>query len=247
MPIALADLGIQTWSFRGFRGDAIIAQVRACGLSRVELCTAQLGFGDPGSPERVLAAYREAGVAIDALGVHSCGGADDERLFAFARQAGIGVIGVDFAPSLSTTALGDAERLAERYDLRLAIHNHGGRHWLGSAAMLERVFAETGARIGLCLDTAWAQDAGEDPVAMVRRFGRRLYGLHVKDFVFDVAGAPRDVVVGSGNLDLPALAAALEEVGFAGYAALEYEGEPEDPAPAIRACVAAAHQELCHA
>jgi sugar phosphate isomerase/epimerase len=247
MPIALADLGIQTFTFRAFTGRELIARLRASGLGRVELCTIHVDFADEAAQDRLLADFRAAGIAIDALGVHGCGGADEERVFAFARKAGARVIGVDFAPTLSLAPFRAAERLAERYDLKLAIHNHGGRHWLGSAAMLERVFAETSERIGLCLDTAWALHADEDPVAMVRRFGRRLYGLHVKDFAFDAGGAHRDVVIGTGELDLAALAAALEEVGFAGYAALEYEGEPEDPAPAVRACLAAAQQELCHA
>jgi sugar phosphate isomerase/epimerase len=247
MPLALADLGIQTYSFRGFRGKDIVDQVRRCGIRRVELCTMQVEIGDRAAEDRVLAEYREAGVAIDALGVHGCGSANDEQVFAFARRAGASVIGVDFAPTLSTATFRAAEQLAEKHDLKLAIHNHGGWHWLGSKAMLERVFAETGERIGLCLDTAWAMHASEDPLAMVRAFGSRLYGLHVKDFAFDAAGEHRDVVIGEGNLDLAALAAALDEVRFAGYAALEYEGEPEDPSPAIRACVAAAQQKLCSA
>jgi sugar phosphate isomerase/epimerase len=247
MLLAPDSLGIQTYSFRGFRGREIVAKVRECGLNRVELCTMQADFSDPQALERVLAEYREAGVSIDALGVHRCGSPDDEAVFAFARRAGASVIGVDFAPTFSLETFRAAERLAERFDLRLAIHNHGGYHWLGSRQMLEEVFARTGERIGLCLDTAWAMHAGEDPLRLVREFGKRLYGLHIKDFAFARSGRVDDVVIGTGNLDLAALADALVEVGFSGYAALEYEGEPEDPVPAIRACVAAARQELCHA
>jgi sugar phosphate isomerase/epimerase len=246
MAIKAAQLGIQTYSFRGFSGTAIIDQVRACGLSRVELCTMQADFSDPAALEKLIADYRKAGVAIDALGVHRCGGADDERVFAFARQAGAKVIGVDFAPAFSLDVFHAAERMAERFDLRLAIHNHGGYHWLGSAQMLELVFANTNERIGLCLDTAWAMHAGEDWLGLIERFGKRLYGLHVKDFTFAHDGKVEDVVIGKGNLRLAKLKKALDDVGFAGYAALEYEGQPENPGPAIRDCVAAAHKELCH-
>ncbi len=129
---------------RGFQGEEILRQVAACGISRVELCTMQFDIGDPASTRRVLASYRAAtSIAIDAFGVHSCGGPHDEAMFAFAVEAGARVIGVDFPPTLSTAPFRAAERLAERYDLRLAIHNHGGYHWLGSAQMLERVLAET--------------------------------------------------------------------------------------------------------
>jgi inosose dehydratase len=246
MAIEPGSLGIQTYSFRCFTALEIPRMVRACGLGRVELCTMQFNLKDEAQLAALVAAYRDAGVAIDAFGVHGLGSADDERICAFAKRVGATVIGCDAPAGCDAALWRAAERLAERYDLRFAIHNHGGTHWLGSAQMLEKVFASTGERIGLCLDTAWAMQGGEDPLAMVRRFGKRLYGLHVKDFTFAPTGRVRDVVIGQGNLDLRALAQALDEVRFAGYAALEYEGEPEDPSPAINACRLAAHEEFCH-
>ena len=246
MFIARDKLGIQTYSFRGFQGQEILDKVRACGLSHVELCTMQADFTNPQALEALLESYRHAQITIDALGVHGVGSPLDEAVFSFAQRAGIRVIGCDFAPTFALEGFRAAERLAERFDVRLAIHNHGGWHWLGSSQMLTAVFANTSQRIGLCLDTAWAMHSGENYLEMIRRFGKRLYGLHVKDFVFDRAHGFKDVVIGRGNLDLPALSQALEEVGYAGYAALEYEGEPEDPVPAITACVAAAREELCH-
>ena len=137
-----------------------------------------------------------------------------------------------------------AQDLADRYDIKLAIHNHGGRHWLGSSEALRHVFAETGPRIGLCLDTAWALDAHEDPLGMATEFGTRLYGLHIKDFVFDRAGKPEDVVVGSGNLDLAELRRVLQAVDFVGYAVLEYEGDVDNPVPALTECVKAVRREM---
>jgi hypothetical protein len=45
--------------------------------------------------------------------------------------------------------------------------------------------------------------------------------------------------VGTGNLDLPQLLKNLEAVNFGGYAVLEYEGDVENPVPALKECVAA--------
>ncbi len=246
MAIGPETLGIQTYSFRSFPALQIPDMVRGCGLRRVELCTMQVDTSDEPQMAALIEAYRAAEVTIDALGVHGLGGAQDEAICRFASRVGARVIGVDAPPGADAGLWAAAERLAERHDLRFAIHNHGGRHWLGSAQMLESVFAGTGPRIGLCLDTAWAMQAGEDPLELVRRFGTRLYGLHVKDFAFERSGHYQDVVIGRGGLDLRALALALIDVGYTGYAALEYEGEPEDPAPAIIACREAAHGELCH-
>jgi sugar phosphate isomerase/epimerase len=80
-------------------------------------------------------------------------------------------------------------------------------------------------------------DSGEDPLAVARKFQDRLYGLHIKDFVFDRAGRPKDVIVGTGNLDLEGLAAFLTDIAFDGYLTLEYEGDVDDPVPATKECV----------
>jgi sugar phosphate isomerase/epimerase len=82
-------------------------------------------------------------------------------------------------------------------------------------------------------------DSGQDPVAMAEKFASRLYGVHVKDFVFDRAGRPEDVVVGTGNLDLAKLKSVLDKNSFDGYTVLEYEGDVNDPVPALKECVEA--------
>ena len=105
--------------------------------------------------------------------------------------------------------------------------------------ILEKLFTEASSNIGLCLDTAWMLDSGEDPVAVARKFQERLYGVHIKDFVFDRAGRPEDVIVGTGNLDLEGLAAFLTEIEYDGYFTLEYEGDVNDPIPATKECVEA--------
>ena len=78
-----------------------------------------------------------------------------------------------------------------------------------------------------------------DPVAMARRFGNRLYGVHIKDLIFGHARVPEDVVAGTGNLDLRGLLETMQSVDFDGYVVLEYEGNVENPVPALTECVQA--------
>ena len=52
------------------------------------------------------------------------------------------------------------------------------------------------------------------------------------------------LILGSGNLDLPATAAALAETGFKGLSIIEYEGAPDNPVPPIKECVAAVRGQL---
>ena len=240
------EMGVQSYCFRAFTDNAKVAElVRKCGLSRIELCGVHIDFDDTATHESIIKTYRDGGVEVCSIGVENIG-ADDaalRRRLEFCKASGAKVITVSFAPAITGAQLDAAGKMAAGYGVRFAIHNHGGRHWLGNSETLDHVFDQAEQRgddqLGLCLDTAWALDAGEDPVAMAERFASRLYGIHIKDFVFDRARKPEDVVVGTGNLDLPKLIQVAEGAGFDGACVLEYEGDVDDPVPALSGCVKA--------
>jgi len=234
------ELAVQSYCFRHFKDiPTLLAKVGESGMTRIELCFAHVKPDQPDTLDAILAAHRNAGVKIVSYGVHTLGvnGDADRAAAAFCQAAGAKHMNVDFKPDSFDQAAPAAEKLAEEFGLKLMIHNHGGRHWLGGAQMLEYVFSRTSDRIGLCLDTAWAMHSHEDPIKMVERFGSRLYGLHLKDFTFARDGGFTDAIVGTGNLDLPALRNALKAVGFSGVAVLEFEGSVENPVPEVRQCV----------
>lgn len=233
-------LAVQSYCFRAFRDNRkTAALVKECGLVSIEVCVVHADFAKPESFAEVVRTYREQGVEVVSIGVNAITG--DERqnrtLFECARLAGLAVMSIDFDINSVPESFAQADRLAEEYGINLGIHNHGGRHWLGSSQALRWVFSKTSRRVGLSLDTAWALHSKEDPVAMAREFGDRLHVIHVKDFVFDRAGKPEDVIVGTGNLDLQAFDRVLAQAGFRGAAVLEYEGDESNPVPALRECV----------
>ena len=155
------QVGIQSYCFRGFKTLAeVLPRLKACGVSTVELSGVHGDFTR--DADAMIAQCRAAGVRIASIGVERfTGNVAKER-----QQAGASVIAVDFAPDAGPDVWRAAERIADEFDLRLAIHNHGGRHWLGNSQMLAQVFASTSPRIGLCLDTAWALDSRENPLTM---------------------------------------------------------------------------------
>jgi sugar phosphate isomerase/epimerase len=238
------ELSVQNYCFRHFKPQgpsAIARKVRECGLTHCEVTAPT----DPALFAETKKAFNDEGVTIGSvsLPVAFSGNPDAERNgLAFAQFCGVKSVMCNFAPQRDFWKPFDvAAKLAEEHGVNLAIHNHGGYHWLGPKPMLAFVFANTSERIGLCLDTAWALDAKMDPIDAVKSFAKRLYGLHFKDFLYSPARQPQDVIVGEGNINLPALIAALKEIDYNGYAALEFEGDVENPVPKLRKCVEAVY------
>ncbi len=243
------QLSVQTYCFRNFTDNATVAQmVKECGLAGVEI----FGYGihgdyaDPTTFPAVAQIYKDAGLNLDAIGVVTFEGdeAKERKYFESVTASGANLISCSFDIEKLPQCLRTAEKLCEEFDCRVAIHNHGGWDWLGNTSALKWIFGQTSDRIGLCLDTAWAMAASEDPQKMAETFADRLYGLHIKDFVFDRAGKPEDVVVGTGNLDLKTLVNFLNNQENIGWVALEYEGDADAPVPAITECVNAV-KALC--
>lgn len=237
-------LGIQSYCFREFQPvPNLIDCLKQVGLSYVEIWPGHLDFsGDEGMVRRGLRAFETAGISVDAYGVVGLGSdaAKDRKVARWCKEAGVAAVSVGGVPD---AAIEPTERLCEEYDLRVAVHNHGRNHDFGAFDVLEDLFSRTSERIGLCLDTAWALDSGEDPVAGVDRFAERLYGVHLKDFVFDEDGH-HDVIIGTGGLDLPRFMRRLRNIGFDGYMSLEYEGNPNDPMDEVQECMRAVEDAI---
>lgn len=241
------ELGLQSYCLRGFKdNDQAAAKTRETGLRRIELCRVHTNWDDANAFGALAKRYADAGVTVMSIGVNRVTAdlAESRKLFECAKAAGLERMSIDFPLDGIDDAVAVADALTEEYGIVAGIHNHGGRHWLGSRTALRWVFEKASPRVGLNLDTAWALDSHEDPIEMVQEFGSRLHHVHIKDFVFEPDRTPRDVVVGSGNLNLQELDKALSEVGFKGEAILEYEGDVENPVPALVACVSAVKERM---
>lgn len=237
------DFGVQSYCFRHFKDNAdVAAKVKEIGLDKIEICAVHADFNDPTAFEQVVKTYRDAGVQIVSLGVQTFTGdeAVERNWFECAKRAGAKYISAHFKIDTFTTAVPVAARLAEEYDMHIAIHCHGGYMFGGSPDVIKHLLALGGERIGLCIDTAWCMQIGPalgNPVQWVKDFAGQLYGVHYKDFTFDKNAQWQDVIVGTGTLDLPAFVAALNEANFAGFAVIEYEADVENPVPALSQCV----------
>lgn len=235
-------ISIQSWCYRHFKPiDAFAEQLKATGISSTELSGAHADFLNRSTHATTIDGLKRNGISLVAIGVEYLSGdkEKDRPRFEFCKAAGIRNMSISFQPDAMFDGVRNIEALADEYDLQLGIHNHGGYDWLGNPPILKYIFSKTGKRIGLHLDTAWAIDAKQDAVAMAETFGDRLVGIHIKDFIYDRSRKPSDVVIGTGNLDLPKLMNLLDQLNFNGPLVIEYEGDVENPVPALKQCVSA--------
>jgi inosose dehydratase len=123
--------------------------------------------------------------------------------------------------------------------LRFAYHHHLGTV-VERPQDLDALIANTGASVGLTLDTGHAALGGIDPVAAIRAHPGRIAHVHCKDIrpkVFagveargasflDGVLAGMFTVPGDGALDYAAVMRALADIGYSGWIVVEAEQDP---------------------
>jgi sugar phosphate isomerase/epimerase len=152
-----------------------------------------------------------------------------EKEFVYAKNAGFPLIYVDPEPA----ALDTIERLAKRYDIKVAIHNHGpeDKRWPRPQDAYAAITSRD-KRLGLCIDVGHTLRTGTDPVEACRECRDRLYDMHVKDLA-SKTDKESQVEVGRGVIDFPALFRTLIQIGYQGQVGLEYEIKARNPLPGM--------------
>ncbi len=141
--------------------------------------------------------------------------------------------------------------------LRCVFHHHVGTY-VETPDEVEILLNEVDARdLGLCLDTGHYFYGGGDPVDAVRRYGRRVEYLHLKDVnpaaleavrserLGFLDGVRRGVFceLGRGGVNFPALKKELDALGYDGWAVVEQDVDASDksaPPPAAGAAASRA-------
>ncbi|MEK6320848.1 MAG: TIM barrel protein [Acidobacteriota bacterium] len=127
--------------------------------------------------------------------------------------------------------------------LSTAFHHHAGT-LVETPNEIERLCENTDpALIGLCLDTGHFFYGGGDPVEAVRKYGPRIWHLHLKDVRLPVLesvrregvgfleAVRRDVFceLGEGAVDFPRINQELMNYGYDGWAVVEQDVDTDQP------------------
>jgi sugar phosphate isomerase/epimerase len=196
---------------------------------------------DPAEAQKYIKQAAEEGVTVIGYGVVHLGKdhAANKRFFEFAKAMDLGYLSADPDPE----SFDSLDKLVEEYGVGVGIHNHGPGHRYGKIDAIADAIKDHNPKIGCCIDTGHFLRSREDPVRAVEVFGKRVFGVHLKD----VKDANTFTILGKGDLRTVDLLKALLRNNYEYCLAIEYEEKPEDPVEDIKACLAEAHKAIAAA
>jgi inosose dehydratase len=154
---------------------------------------------------------------------------------AFVRDAGGQLLQViDEKPKDRPVTPDDYKRLADMLNrlgertkalgVPLVYHHHMNSTGEPPEA-IEAIMADSSASaVGLLFDIAHYQQGGGDPVKAIRRYGKAIKVVHLKDVrPIDAAPGYQWVELGRGRVDVKGCVAALKDISFDGWAIVELD------------------------
>lgn len=213
-------LGVQLYTVRDLVDKDLpdtLAAIRKIGYQTVETFTEQYKMSAKDLRQAILGAGLTAPSGhfiYDRLETH----------FDYAKELGLECMVCSMIPATIANSLGGYKRAAERYNewgaqankagLKFAFHNHNMEFKKYSGVTGLDVLMENTdpALVQWEMDCYWVAQAGYDPVEMLRKHGKRMVALHLKDrkpnvpTSFDTGRASAHFTeVGEGTLDWPAI------------------------------------------
>jgi inosose dehydratase len=230
-PATELNLGLASYTLRSLKVDDVIKTTKRLGFSAIALKSMHMPL--EASPEEIKSTaekFRAAGLKLYGAGViYMKTQQEVENAFAYAANAGLEtVIGV---PNHDLLALAEAQ--VKKYNIRLAIHNHGpGDDLYHSPNDVWAKIKDLDKRVGMCIDVGHVVRIKEDPIPMISKYKDRLFDMHMKD-VNKAENDGTPVEMGRGVIDIPGIVKALKKINYSNIVAIEYEKDGEDPVPGL--------------
>jgi|SRR5436190_5942751 len=225
------NLGLTSYTLRSLNLDDTIKATLRMGLKNISLKSMHMPLESSADEiKKIAGKVRTAGLNLYGAGViYMKTPAEVESTFAYAFNAGLEmVIGVP-----NHELLPMAEEQVKKYNIKLAIHNHGpGDNLYSSPNDVYDKIKDLDQRIGLCIDVGHVQRIGQDPSELLSRYKNRLYDIHMKD-VSGATAKDTPVEIGRGIIDIPKVIKTLKKIKYKGIVAFEYEKDENDPLPGL--------------
>jgi inosose dehydratase len=227
----LFKLGMAGYTFVNFNLDQSLEMMKKTDVHY--LCIKDFHLPLTSTPEQITAFHEKlakSGVTGYAVGpIYMKTTQEVDNAFAYAKRVGVKlIIGVP-----NTELLPYVDKKVKEYDFRYAIHNHGPDIALyPNAVSIYSAIKDLDPRIGFCFDMGHDRRNGDDPVADLQTYAKRIFDIHLKN-VTAASKEGKTCELGRGVIDIPAFVDMLRKVKYEGSCSLEYEKDMKDPLAGI--------------
>ena len=261
-------MGIQSYSLRGYEVDEAMAHSEKLGLHYWEAFRNHIPISTvPGYIKEQQEKLADSGITLAAYGVVGFDSNETKarEIFDFAKA--MGLMSISANPKKDEATFELLDKLVEEYQIPIAIHNHGpGADYDKVDDVLKWVDGRS-PLLGACVDTGHYLRSDEDPVEVIHKLGKRVFGVHLKDVRTIQSDDERAklmkelpknranqlkregkifTILGEGELNVVGVLRALREIDYDRNLSLEYEENPQNPLSDIELCLKAVREAVAY-
>ncbi len=227
-------LGVALWTFHTFNFEEALNKVDSAGLQYIEpntfhktgpfLNDSMILQLSPAGIEKLKGLVAQKGLIISSIYI-----VGDSTIPSWKKQFDIAKqLGVRFVTAEPPLNLWDSiDSLAGAYGIKVAIHEHwrGMSHYWNPDTVLLAIKGHP--NFGACADLGHWPKSGIDPVEGVKKLSGHIIGIHLKDIAAFNDPSLKDVPVGTGVVNFPAVFQELKKQGFQGPIYIERDAEDQ--------------------
>ncbi|MEO5681793.1 MAG: sugar phosphate isomerase/epimerase [Chitinophagaceae bacterium] len=224
--------GIALWTFHTFNFSAGLDKVDSAGVQYIEPNTFTKTLPElkdssilqlsPAGIDKLKDLIAKRGLKLETIYV-----AGDTTIQSWVRQFEIAKqVGARYVTGEPPLNLWDGiDSLAGAYGVKVAIHEHwkGVSHYWNPDTVLLAI--KNHPNFGACADLGHWPKSGIDPLEAVKKLAGHILVVHLKDIAAANDPKLKDVPVGTGIVNFPAIFEELKKQNFSGYIYIERDAE----------------------
>ena len=226
--------GVALWTFHAFNFPQSLDKVDSAGIKYIEPNT--FHKAGPGLKDSLILQLSPSGIeklksmiAAKGLTCESIYIVGDSTILSWKKQFDIAkALGVKFVTTEPPLNMWDSiDSLAGAYGVKVAIHEHWkgvSKYWNPDTVLMA---IKNHPNFGACADLGHWPKSGIDPVEAVKKLSGHIIGIHLKDIAAFNDPKLKDVPVGTGVVNFPAVFAELKSQGFKGHIYIERDAEDQ--------------------
>ncbi len=226
--------GVALWTFHTVNFPQSLDKVDSAGIKYIEPNT--FHNAGPELKDSMILQLSPAGIdklksliAQKGLNVESIYIVGDSTIQSWKKQFDIAKqFGVKYVTTEPPLDMWDSiDSLAGLYGVKVAIHEHwkGVSHYWNTDTTLMALKGHP--NFGVCADLGHWPKSGIDPLDAVKKLSGHIIGVHLKDIAAYNDPALRDVPVGTGVVNFPAIFEELKKQNFNGHIYIERDAEDQ--------------------